>query len=170
MPVQPETKFEVSLRRHGTSWTRTTSDAFAAAVTEAIETPAVATDLSDWELDFEDAPVTVDPTPRELLEATTGVTGASLGVSSYGSLLLPSDAKGTEPVSLYPERHVAVVRESDVVADVSAAFDRLGDEFAEEEPTSTVFATGPSATGDMGALVYGVHGPKSVHVIILIDR
>ncbi|WP_101297021.1 LUD domain-containing protein [Halegenticoccus soli] len=169
MAVQPQTEFEAALRRQGSSWTRTTSDAFAAAVTEAIETPAVATDLSDWGLDFGDAPVTVDPTPRELLGATTGVTGASLGVSSYGSLLLPSDAKGTEPVSLYPERHVAVVSESDVVEDVPAAFDRLGDEFA-EGPKSAVFATGPSATGDMGALVYGVHGPKAVHVIVLTDR
>jgi len=28
-------------------------------------------------------------------------------------------------------------------------------------------ATGPSATGDMGALVQGVHGPSEVHVIVV---
>lgn len=169
MAVQPQTEFEASLREQGSSWTRTTSDAFEAAVTDAVVEPAVATDLSEWGLDFGDAPVAVDPTPTELREATTGVAGVSFGVASYGTLLVPSDAEGTEPVSLYPERHVAVVRESDIVPDVPAAFDRLGDEF-EEGAFSAVFATGPSSTGDMGALVYGVHGPKAVHVIILTDQ
>lgn len=169
MTSKPKTEFETALRQQGSSWTRATSDEFAAVVTDAVVEPSVATDLSEWGLDFGDAPVTVDPTPTELLEATTGVSGVAFGVASYGTLLIPSDAKGTEPVSLYPERHVAVVRESDVVADVSAAFDRLDDEFA-EEALSAVFATGPSSTGDMGALVYGVHGPKTVHVIILTDQ
>ncbi|TKX83368.1 hypothetical protein EXE43_24625, partial [Halorubrum sp. SS5] len=30
-----------------------------------------------------------------------------------------------------------------------------------------VFATGPSATADMGGLVHGAHGPKEVHVVLL---
>ncbi|WP_254546866.1 LUD domain-containing protein [Halomarina pelagica] len=169
MTAQPRTEFEASLQRQGSSWTRTTTEGFADAVADAVVEPAVATDLSEWGLDFGDAPVTVDPTPAELLEATTGVAGVTTGIASYGTLAIPSDAKGTEPVSLYPERHVAVVRESDVVADVQAGLDRVAEEF-DAEPGSVVFATGASSTGDMGALVSGVHGPKQVHVVVVEDR
>ena len=50
-----------------------------------------------------------------------------------------------------------------------AAFDRLAEEF-DAGLDSQVLATGPSATGDMGSLVRGVHGPQEVHVAILEDR
>jgi L-lactate dehydrogenase complex protein LldG len=30
-----------------------------------------------------------------------------------------------------------------------------------------VFATGPSATADMGELVYGAHGPREVAVLLV---
>lgn len=169
MVVQPRAEFEGSLEEQGSSWTRTTTEEFARTVAEAVIEPAVAVDLSEWGLDYGDAPVTVDPTPTELLEARTGVAGVSAGIASYGTLVVPSDGKGTEPVSLYPERHVAVVRESDVLEDVPAGIDRVVDEFAAGRD-SVVLATGPSSTGDMGALVPGVHGPKQVHVVIVEDR
>lgn len=169
MAVQPQTEFEASLEKQGSSWTRTTTEEFADRVAEAVVEPAVATDLSEWGLDYGDAPVTVDPTPTELLAATTGVAGVRAGIAAYGTLVVPSDEKGTEPVSLYPERHVAVVRESDVVDDVPAGIDFLSEEFAAGRD-SVVLATGPSSTGDMGALVPGVHGPKHVHVVVLEDR
>jgi L-lactate dehydrogenase complex protein LldG len=35
---------------------------------------------------------------------------------------------------------------------------------------SAVLATGISATADMGATVYGVHGPRAVHAIVITDR
>jgi len=69
-------------------------------------------------------------------------------------------------VSLYSDRHVAVVREEQVVPDTGAAFDEAGPALAEDRG-SVVMATGPSATGDMGALVQGVHGPSEVHVIVV---
>ncbi len=71
-------------------------------------------------------------------------------------------------MSLYPPTHVAVVRERDVLPDVEAATDHLGARFAAGE--SSVFATGVSSTGDMGALVEGVHGPKHVHVIVVEEE
>ncbi|WP_345411337.1 LUD domain-containing protein [Haladaptatus pallidirubidus] len=103
------------------------------------------------------------------MNAKTGITPAALGVAAQGSLLLQSSPKGTEPVSLYPPRHVAVVRESDIVPDIRNALEWLDDEFADGR-RSAVFATGVSATGDMGALVEGVHGPAATCVIIVEDR
>lgn len=169
MSTELVAEFEESLQRRGVTWARTEAAEFERALTDALAEPAIGAPLPFDAVSLADAPVTLEPTPRELVEARTGVTAARLGVSAYGSLLVRSDASGTEPVSLYPDRHVAVLRASDLVADVPTALERLGDEI-EAGRNSAVFATGPSATGDMGALVEGVHGPRDVHVILLSDR
>lgn len=162
-------EFGTALEDHGVTWTRTDAGGFSAALAETVVEPAVGVPLPYDGVSLDDTPVSVDPTMADLRAATTGVTPVRLGVVSYGSLVVDSDAAGSEPVSLYPEHHVAVVRASDLVPDVASALDRLGRSFA-DDPTSAVFATGPSATGDMGALVEGVHGPKSVHAVVLEDR
>jgi L-lactate dehydrogenase complex protein LldG len=162
-------EFEQSLDRRGVTWSRTQTDAFESALREAVIEPAVGAPLGIEAVSLADTDVVVDPTPRQLLEARTGVTAAQFGVSASGSLFVQSDVGGTEQVSLYPDRHVAVLRASDLVADLPSALDRLGDEFAAGRD-SAVFATGPSATGDMGALIEGVHGPRDVHVLLLEDR
>ncbi|WP_152042300.1 LUD domain-containing protein [Salinigranum salinum] len=169
MAAESMDALEASLQRQGTELTRTTGNEFATTLADAVVEPAVGTDLSALGLSYGDAPVTVDPTPKELLAAHTGVTDVRHAIASYGTLALPSDARGTEPVSLYPERHVAVVPESVVVPDVATALDRVGDDF-DVGDDSLVLATGPSATGDMGALVYGVHGPTEIHVVLVTDR
>ncbi|PHQ46645.1 hypothetical protein DJ68_06205, partial [Halorubrum sp. C3] len=92
----------------------------------------------------------------------------SLGVAEYGSVALEADPAGTEPVSLFVDRHVVVLREADIVPDMPDAFDWLGPR-ARDESADVVFATGPSATADMGGLVHGAHGPKEVHVVLLRD-
>ncbi|MFU8866814.1 LutC/YkgG family protein [Natronococcus sp.] len=121
--------------------------------------PFESVSLPDW--------VDDEPTPGALESATTGVTAASLGIAAYGSVVLPSTPEGSEPVSLFPEHHVAVLRRSDLVADMPTAIERLGPVL--REGGSAIVATGPSATADMGALVKGAHGPKAVHVVLLGD-
>ena len=116
-----------------------------------------------------DGLVTTDPTPAELERASVGVTAAELAVADYGSVALRADLAGTEAVSLFPETHVAVVAASDVEPDAAAAFDAF-DAAAGVDRSSVVVATGPSATADMGDLVYGAHGPRNVHVVVLSDR
>ncbi|WP_049890511.1 LUD domain-containing protein [Natrinema versiforme] len=113
--------------------------------------------------------VTTEPTTAELEAARTGVTPVGFAIAEYGSVAVESTADGAEPIAVYPDRHVAVVAESDVVPNLSAGFDRLADGF-EAGRDSVVFATGRSATADMGDLVHGVHGPGEVHVIVLEDR
>ena len=141
-------------------------------VDEAAGDPAVGVALAEEGDDPNDGAVALpdrvatDPTTAELRAAHTGVTDASLGVAEYGSVAVEADAAGTEPVSLFVDRHVVVVRESDLVPDMPDAFDWLGPK-ARDESVDVVFATGPSATADMGGLVHGAHGPKEVHVVLL---
>jgi L-lactate dehydrogenase complex protein LldG len=146
------------------------------AIASAVEEPAVGVPLSD-ESDLAQALgdveipeyVETDFAPSSLHAATTGVTPVRLGVAALGSVLVRSGADGDELVALYPERHVAVLAASDVVPDLDAATDWLGEE-VDAGRDSYVFATGVSATADMGALVEGVHGPTNVHVVIVDDR
>ena len=169
MPTESTATFESSLRKLDVPCTVTTADGFPGALDAAIETPAVGVPLDIEGISLEDTDVTRSPSSGQLVDARTGVTPAALGVAAHGSLLLQSSADGTEPVSLYPPRHVAVVRESDIVPDVRDALEWLDGEF-DDGRRSAVFATGVSATGDMGALVEGVHGPADVRVIVVEDR
>ncbi len=102
------------------------------------------------------APIAFDPTREQLLEAATGVTGAILGIASYGSVVLRSMSDVDELTALFPERHVVLVRDRDVVNGTAAAFDELAPLFADE-------------VADIAELVYGVLSPREVHVIVIED-
>jgi len=169
MSTEPIAAFESSLADLAVGYTRTDRDGFADALASVIEEPAVGVPLDGFEgISLDGTGVTVPPTPRLLTEAKTGVTPVGKAIAEYGTLVLESDEAGTEPVSLYPPTHVGVVRESDVLPSVESATGYLTERFA--AGGSAVFATGVSSTGDMGALVEGVHGPKTVHVVLLTDQ
>lgn len=142
-------------------------DACAEMVDAAAGDPAIGVPLSGPELTLPDR-VRTDPSAAELRAAHTGVTDAELGVADYGSVAIESDPAGTEPVSLFVDKHVVVIRERDVVPGMREAFEWLGPK-AREADADVVFATGPSATADMGGLVQGAHGPKEVHVVLLTE-
>ena len=157
--------FERAVRETTASTVRTTPAHVEEELTDAIVEPAVGAPLPFDGIDLESAPVALDPTREQLLEAATGVTGATLGIASYGSVVLRSTPDVDELASLFPERHVVLVRERDVVEDMATAFEELAPLF--EDAGDAIIATGPSATADMGELVYGAHGPREVHVIIV---
>lgn len=159
-------EFEAAVRETTASATRTSPGGFPAALREAVDGDAVGAPLPFEAVSLDAASVNTDPTRGELLAADTGVTGATLGIAEYGSVVLRSTDGLTEHASLFPERHVVVVREADLVADMPAAFDRLAPILADERADAIV-ATGPSATADMGELVYGAHGPRDVHVLVV---
>lgn len=159
--------FEASLDALDVTRTRTTPDDLADALADAVTEPAVGAPLPYEGLSLPDW-IPTHPTTRELREARTGVTGVGGAIAEYGTLVVQSRPGGDEPVSLYPERHVAVVRATDLVAGVPEALAFLGEEFAAGRD-SAVFATGMSATADMGESVRGVHGPRAVHVVIVED-
>lgn len=133
-----------------------------------ITPPAVGAELRVVPVDLNslDVDVNVDPTPTELDEAATGITDTTLGIADYGSVVVRGGPAGQEPLSLYPDHHVALLRGSDIVADMETAMVEIG-ESVREGNRSHVIATGPSATADMGALVEGAHGPKSVTVVVV---
>jgi len=162
--------FERSLRDRPVTVERIPADEFDAAIEDALDPPAVGVPLPFPDLSLAGHAVELDPTPTQLSEAATGVTPVGPAVAEYGSVVVRSGIEGAEQVSLYPDTHVAVLPASDVVDTLSTAVAELSESIADAGLTSAVFATGPSGTADMGSLVYGAHGPESVHVIVLEDR
>jgi L-lactate dehydrogenase complex protein LldG len=162
--------FTGSLAGLDVPWTRTTADAFDAALDDVLDPPTVGAPLGIDGLSLADREdVTLAPSPSALEAATTGVTAAGPAIADYGSVVVRTDRAGSEPVSLYVDRHVAVVPESAVVRSMDEALGELGAAIR-DGLTGAVVATGPSATADMGELVYGAHGPRAVHVVLVEDR
>jgi L-lactate dehydrogenase complex protein LldG len=159
--------FEASLDGLDVTRSRTTPDGLEEALREAVVEPVVGAPLPFEGLSLPDW-IPTHPTGRELRAARTGVTGVGGGIAEHGTLIVQSRPGGDEPVSLYPERHVAVLRATDLVAGVPEALSFLDEEFSAGRD-SAVFATGMSATADMGEAVRGVHGPREVHVVIVED-
>ena len=172
MSLADRSTFKRRLDSLGVTVSEGPESACAELIDEAADDPAVGVALDGAGDDPTDAAVALpdrvetDPTTTELRAAHTGVTDAELGVAAYGSVAIEADTAGAEPVSLFVDRHVVVLREADLVPDMPDAFEWLGPK-ARDESADVVFATGPSATADMGGLVRGAHGPKEVHVVLL---
>lgn len=163
--VEPYDQFASRAADFGADVTRVPAAEATRAIEAAVEPPAVGAPLP-WDDVSLPAGIETAPTPADLDESVTGVTAASLGIADYGSIVLRATPEGVEPVSLFPDHHVAVLRETDLVPDMPAAFEWLG-EALRGTRDSAVLATGPSATADMGELVRGAHGPKTVDIIVL---
>ncbi len=95
--------------------------------------------------------------------ADAGVTGALLGVSSTGSVLVSSVA-GSRLTSLLPPLHVVVLEEDRLVPGFEELFEAVP-RFA-SAASQLVLISGPSRTSDIEmTLVHGVHGPRRLIVL-----
>ena len=161
----PDEQFATRSREYGVAIREVSPGSVAETIDDAIDPPAVGVELP-WEDVELPASVRTVPTAGDLKNAATGVTAASLAVAEYGSIVLRADREGSEPLSLFNDHHIAVLRREDIVPDMTAAFEWFGSEIR-ETGDSAILATGPSATADMGALVQGAHGPKAVTVVVV---
>lgn len=96
---------------------------------------------------------------------------ALLGVAETGAIVTLTGKANPAANNLLSEHHIVVVDSSRLVPDMEAAWRRIESETAENgRPRGINFIAGPSSTADIeGRLVYGAHGPRHWHVILMGD-
>lgn len=132
------------------------------------QTVGTAAGFEQYETLLAQTDVKLRPTVSEVRDSDTGVTVATAGVAETGSVLHSMDTHGSGPISTYPNTHVVLLPESRLLASLSEAIERYP-ELLESTSDGIVLATGPSASGDLGASVEGIQGPENVIVIVIED-
>lgn len=126
---------------------------------------------SSWRSAIESAGLTVrDDEPRlsrqQLDETDAVVTAATVGSAETGTIMLDHGPdQGRRALSLVPDLHVCVIRADQVVSDVPEAVARIADGLRAGRPSTWI--SGGSATSDIElSRVEGVHGPRTLHVVL----
>lgn len=111
-----------------------------------------------------------DEAKQALSEVDVGVTWAVSGLVREGAILEIVSDDAMRLTSCLPVNHLALVSERSMLPDFEAGMKEAGRIVAaSENPKPTVsFIAGPSRTADIeGRLLYGVHGPHSLTVMVL---
>jgi len=104
------------------------------------------------------------------LDRTDAVlTGSAVGIATTGTVVLDHGPdQGRREVTLVPDTQVCVVRSDQVVPDVPEAVQRLRPD-GSGHPRPLTWISGPSATSDIELVRFeGVHGPRTL-VVLLVD-
>lgn len=94
------------------------------------------------------------------------VTSASCGIADSGTIVLHhTEGEGRRLLTLLPDWHLCILRESQVVETLPEYFSRFTD-----PPHLATYISGPSATADIEMTrIKGVHGPRFLVVILVRD-
>ena len=108
---------------------------------------------------------------ERMRQADVGMTGTDYALAETGSLVILPRQGLSRLVSLVPPVHIALVRPEEVLESLHDLFLLRRLEFKQrggEMGSYLNFITGPSRTADIEmTIVQGVHGPRSVHMILV---
>lgn len=100
-----------------------------------------------------------------------GINRPLCAVAETGTMVFASGPRSPATMNFLPETHIAVVRESEIVAGYEDTWDLLratGRGTGKALPRTVNLVTGTSRTGDIEQILQrGVHGPKHVHVVVV---
>jgi L-lactate dehydrogenase complex protein LldG len=122
-------------------------------------------------------PAGIELVPAGLLDARAldaldgALTGCALAIAETGTIVLDAGARqGSRALSLVPDHHLCVVEEEQIVGGVPEAMARIALSIRRLLRPVT-FISGPSATSDIElSRVEGVHGPRTLDVVIVRHR
>lgn len=96
-----------------------------------------------------------------------GLTGCEFLVAHLGSVMISSAQISGRRLNVFPETHIVIAHESQLTDFLDRAIEKLQIKYKNKLPSLISNITGPSRTADIEkTLVMGMHGPKSLIVII----
>ena len=106
-------------------------------------------------------------------DANIGITFADLGVAETGTIIQISGVECGRALSLLPDIHIGIVKQSAIVPRLTQSMKILQNLFDEDPgnfPTNICHISGPSRTADIELInVMGAHGPVAVTFILIKD-
>lgn len=115
-----------------------------------------------------------DLKPAEALEtiskADVGITWVQYAAAANGALVEVVYDDAVKLSSCLPRVHVALVSSQTLLPDLDAAIARIGETLKSGSGRKPVVSiiSGPSKTADIELrLIYGVHGPHTLHVLLM---
>lgn len=106
----------------------------------------------------------------DLEACDAGVTGCEVLVAQTGGIMVSVESSGGRALSVLPPHHIVIARTTQMIPDLTAAFEHVKRRYGRRFPSFMSFITGPSRTGDIERiLVLGAHGPKRLTVLLLED-
>jgi L-lactate dehydrogenase complex protein LldG len=178
--VDPEAFAAALARNNGVARTVARSALVEAVLDEAREIPSprvtvVTEDTDPWRAELDRA---LDEARAEVLRpsggewrdaaagANLGITSAALGLSATGSVLIVPSPGSPRVASLLPETHLVILPVSRLVPGLEEALEAVA--AASGSSSAPVLITGPSRTSDIEmTTVFGVHGPRSLRVLVI---
>jgi L-lactate dehydrogenase complex protein LldG len=110
-----------------------------------------------------------DDDSKPLFAADLAVSGVEYLIAETGSLVVRAGPREPRSLTLLPPVHIAVAARSQLLPDLFDLFEP-GQVSRESFPSCLTLITGPSKTGDIELrLVTGVHGPGTVHVVLVAE-
>ena len=96
---------------------------------------------------------------------------ARIGVAETGAVVTLTGKGNPAANNLLPEYHIVLLEVDNIVPDLEALWSRLRPVLdSEGRPRGINCIAGPSSTADVEAtLVYGAHGPRAWHVVLMGD-
>ena len=99
-------------------------------------------------------------------DADLGIAEADYAIASTGTLAVVSSASRPGSLTLLPPASLVIVQIDRVMANLAAVLAAMGPEGVAANRLTLI--TGPSRTADIEKrIVLGVHGPKSLHAIVV---
>jgi len=111
--------------------------------------------------------VTINSEESDFAELNICVTGCEFLVAHLGSVVISSAQISGRRLNVFPETHIIISEQSQITKYLDDALENMRNKYKNELPSLISNITGPSRTADIEkTLVMGMHGPKSLIVII----
>ncbi len=115
--------------------------------------------LKEAQIDFSDQ-------IAELEKIDVGINSCQYLVAWTGSVIVSSDMAGGRQFNIFSPELIIIARQEQLVLTLDEAMEKLARKY-KQFPSQISVITGPSKTADIEkTLIYGMHGPKKLVVII----